>query len=167
LTFKVRRLSAKEAKFLRRWDAKDNDGLRRALQPWSSLRSTVYARKFPCPRCGGEAYEYLRESSVARLWHLRCFCLGPGCPTSPFDSGPFTPWTGWRIWIGGGVYLFPLRRKTNASLTRLDITVPGDLGGEVVWRRGIATFRTAIQAVAVSPESLYRLGWLQMLKGIA
>jgi hypothetical protein len=60
-----------------------------------------------------------------------------------------------------------MKRKTPVDITRLDIVVPEDVGGTVVWRRGIATFRTIMQAIIAKPRDVRRLGRLQILDGIA
>ncbi len=164
LKLKVSPLTASQIEFLRRWDAEDDDELRRSFHdPRPSPMTTIYARKFACTRCGGEAYEYLRAASAARLWHWGCFCWEVDCTVPIVNSFPFTPWTGWKTGRG---YFVPLLRKRRAGITRLNIVVPEDTGGGLVWRRGIATFRTIIQAIIAKPRDVRRLGRLQMLKDI-
>jgi len=154
LELKVRPLTERQIEFLDRWSAEDKNN-----SPWPSKRTIVYARKFPCTRCGGEAYEFLRRSPASGLWHFTCFCWEPDCPAPPLKSASFIPWTGWKI--GKGRYL-PLALKIHACPNRIDIIVPCSIGGEVVWQRGIATFRTVIQGMAANPEVVRTLAWLQL-----
>jgi hypothetical protein len=162
---KVRPLTTSQTEFLRRWDAEEDDELRRSLQePWPSPMTTVYARKFPCTRCGGEAYEFVRESSASGLWLLNCFCLKTDCPFTPLNSFPLTPWTSWKIGRG---YFTQLGRNTHTCPNQFDIIVPCNMGDEVVWQRGCATFRTIVQGLVANSRAVRRLAWLQMLRSIS
>ena len=85
-------------------------------------------------------------------------------PRAQNQTRPFTAGAGWKIGRG---YFVPLTGKISACMTRLDIIVPEQLGGKVVWRRGIATFKTIMQAGAASLRDARRLGRLQILRMIA
>jgi hypothetical protein len=163
LELKVRSLTARQVEFLRRWDAED-DGIRSAFLRITGY-SPIYARDFDCVLCDEAAYEYVKISSdYPGLWLWNCFCANTDCRAPGIDFLPFTAWTGWKIDRRGFV---PLERKMCADITRLEYIVPEDVGGEVVWRRGIATFRTIMQARLASLRDVRRLGWLQILRGIA
>lgn len=160
LKLRVRQLAGHQIEFLDRWSAEDNDKLKRALNgPRPSMKAVIYARKFRCTDCGGEAYEFLRKSPASGLWHITCSCWETNCPAPPLKSGSFIPWTGWKI--GKGRCL-PLALKIQACPNRLDIIVPYNIGGEVVWQRGFATFRTVIQSIAAEPKTVRRLAWIQL-----
>lgn len=160
LELKVRPLTASQIEFLRHWDAEDDGKMRDFLR--LNGHSPVYVRKFDCIRCGGGAYECVKASSdYASLWLWSCNCWDVDCRAPRINLVAFTAWTGWKI---GRQYLVPLTLKPRTRMIRLDIIVPEELGGEVVWRRGIATFKTIMQAGAASPRDVHRLGRLQILK---
>jgi hypothetical protein len=152
LELKVRPLTTSEIEFLHRWDAEDDDTMRDFLL--QTGRSPIYARNFGCTHCGWGADEYVTVSpSNARLWLWSSSCWDMHCPAYSIKIVPFTAWTGFKI--------------NEGRLVPLNTIVPEQLGGEIVWRRGIATFRTIMQACAASPRDVRKLGLLQTLKGIA
>jgi hypothetical protein len=160
LKLKVRPLTASEIGFLRRWDAEEDDVWKELLR--LTGRSPVYVRNFGCVHCGWPADEYLTVSSP-RLWLWSCNCWNAYCHGAKINFVPFTAWTGWNI---EGRYIVPLTRKPHARMARLDIIVPEELGGEVVWRRGITTFKTIMQGGAASLRDVQRLGRLQTLRSM-
>jgi hypothetical protein len=160
LELKVRPLTASHIEFLSRWDAEDDDVMSDFLR--LNGQSPVYARSFACFRCGLKAYEIVKVSPAYPgqwLWSSNC-CDVHCAPRMNFVQ--FTAWAGWKI--GRGCLVPLLARKARARMDRLDIVVPEDLGGEIVWRRGVATFRTIMQAGVASPRNVRRLGRLQTLK---
>lgn len=163
LELKVRPLTASEIEFLRRWDAEDDDVFRDFLL--QTGRFPIYARNFECLRCGLMADEYVTVSPYPdRLWQWSSSCQDMHCPAYSIRIVRFTAGASWKI---GRRYVVPLTGKASARMSRPDIIVPEQLGGEIVWRRGIATFRTIMQAGAASPRDVRKLGLLQTLKGIA
>ena len=99
-----------------------------------------------------------------RLWDWTCFCSQVDCTAPDVTLFMLAPWTGWKI---GRRRFVPTKPKTPVDITRLDIVVSEDIGGAVVWRRGIATFRTIMQACIASPRDVRRLARLQMLGSIS
>ncbi len=167
LELKVRQLTDSQIEFLRRWDAEDSEELRRSPPRSHGFPSPMrwsYARKFACPRCGGEACELIDAPSATRLWNLTCFCSQMDCTAPDVTLFTLAPWTGWKI---GRRRFVPMKPKTPVDITRLDIVVSEDVGGTVVWRRGIATFRTIMQACIASPRDVRRLARLQILRSIS
>ena len=163
LELKVRPLTNSQIEFLRRWDAEDDDVMRDFLL--QTGRFPIYARNFECLWCGLMADEYVTVSPYPhRLWQWSSSCQDMHCPAYSIRIVRFTAGASWKIGRG---YVVPLTGKVSACTSRLDIIVPEQLGGEVVWRRGIATFRTIMQACVASPSEVRRLGRLQVLDGIA
>jgi hypothetical protein len=115
---KVRPLTASQIRFLRHWDAKEDEASKGLLRLIGLF--PVYARNFCCVHCGWKAYEYLTASSHG-LWLWSVDCWNTYCRRPRINFAPFTAWTGWNI---EGRYIVPLTRKPHAHMAPLNIIVP-------------------------------------------